>query len=187
MTAFMIEKKFGKDIADLWTSSGKLPDRPDPVTNSNADNHKQYIVPMDWIEKASGRKDSLELAGSQAATEADRANWDSIADYSLTSSSSGQGVPLRISIKLEPKTQKELDADEITEFMADPTNMLIDTQNIVTNMKVLAAQVPQDNSFGTFLQEQAVSIEKQAVKVVKATEKSSATRVRCRFRRYAVS
>lgn len=73
------------------------------------------------------------------------------------------------------------------EFMADPTKLLLDTQNIVTNMKVLAAQVPQDNSFGTFLQEQAVSIEKQAAKVVKATEKSSATRVRCRFRRYTVS
>ena len=66
---------------------------------SNEPNHKQYLVPMDWIEKESGRKDSIELAGSSAATEEDRKTWYSIPDFSLTSSSFGQIVPLMVPVK----------------------------------------------------------------------------------------
>ena len=65
----------------------------------------------------------------------------------------------------------EKDAEEVQNFLTNPSSVLCEAQNVITHVKVLSTQMPSDSTFGVFVAEQASTLEKSAFKIVKTIEK----------------
>ena len=127
-TEWKARKELGDTKVDLWLSSGKLDARPDPLTGSDKPEHKEFAIPIEWVDGTERTTEGTTLTAEDKAQPQDCINMRSLIDTNqmpnstATASSSNQNAPPEPEQKAEEtKTEADVLQQRKAELVAKPS------------------------------------------------------------------
>ena len=127
-TEWKARKELGDTKVDLWLGSGKLGQRPDPLTGSDKPEHKEYAIPVEWVDGTERTAEGTALTVEDKAQTQDFVNMRSLIDTNVMpnstarSSQDGNAPPEQPEKKPEEaKTEADILQQRKAELVAKPS------------------------------------------------------------------
>ena len=170
-----LRKAKGDDTAEAWMPL--LDYRQDPVSKSTSEKLRQYIVPVEWVDKSEADEERLSLQGSKAAGKEEIANFESVDGVALPrgvrstpASASTDPIP----IKEEKKSPQEKAEEELTEFKNSASARWKQMAGTIASLQLLKGEALKDEMTGNIaeatsrLVQQHVVAQRGIEKIMKA-------------------